>query len=187
MKMVVGLGNPGREYERTRHNAGFDVVDELARRHGGKFRGSLRFPAETAEVKVGGETIYLVKPQTYMNASGEAVGPLLRKRGIELANLVVVVDDVDLELGRLRLRGQGSPGGHNGLKSVQAALGTDEYVRVRVGVGRPGTGREMVNHVLSRFAPDEKDAVAEVLSRAADAVETILSGGLSKAMNSFNG
>lgn len=187
MKMVVGLGNPGREYERTRHNAGFDVVDELARRHGGQFRGSLRFTAETAEIRIGGEAVLLVKPQTYMNASGEAVGPLLRKRGIELANVVVVVDDVDLELGRIRIRGQGSPGGHNGLKSIQAALGTDAYARVRVGVGRPNGGREMVDHVLTRFAPDEKEKVAELLPRAADAVETILSGGLTKAMNSFNG
>ncbi len=187
MKMIVGLGNPGREYQHTRHNAGFDVLDELAQRHGGKFRGSFRFPAETGEVSFGGASVLLVKPVTYMNSSGGAVGPLMRKRGIELADLIVVVDDVDLELGRLRIRGQGSPGGHNGLKSVEAALGSDEYVRVRVGVGRPKMPGEMVNHVLSRFAPDEKEAADQVVARAADAVEMMVTDGLVKAMNNFNG
>lgn len=187
MKMVVGLGNPGREYQHTRHNAGFDVLDELARRHGGSFRGGFRFKAETAEIRIGGSGVLLVKPATYMNASGEAVGPLMRKRGIATTGLLVVVDDVDLELGRLRLRGQGSPGGHNGLKSVQAALGSDEYARVRVGVGRPKPQGEMVGHVLSRFAPDEKATVAELYGRAADAVEMWIVEGLVKAMNMFNG
>lgn len=187
MKMVVGLGNPGREYQQTRHNAGFDVLDELARRHGGSFRGSYRFPAETAEVRMGGEGVLLVKPATFMNRSGEAVGPVLRKRGIELADLIVVVDDVDIDLGRLRIRAQGSPGGHNGLKSVEAALGSDAYARVRVGVGRPQAAGEMVDHVLSRFRPEEKDAAAEVIRRAADAVEMMVREGLVKAMNKFNG
>lgn len=187
MKMVVGLGNPGREYQRTRHNAGFDVLDELARRHGGEFRGSLRFKAETAEVRVGAVNVLLVKPATFMNASGEAVGPLMRKRGIDAVDLVVIVDDVDLELGRLRIRGKGSPGGHNGLKSVEAALGGDEYARVRVGVGRPKGGGEMVGHVLSRYAPDEQESVKTLYGRAADAVEVWLGEGLVKAMNSFNG
>ena len=187
MKMVVGLGNPGREYQHTRHNAGFDVLDELARRHGGKFRGSLRFAAESAEVGFGGANVLLVKPATYMNSSGEAVGPLMRKRGIGLADLIVVVDDVDLELGKLRIRGQGSPGGHNGLKSVQAALGSDEYVRVRAGVGRPKVAGEMVDHVLSRFAPYEKEPAENLIARAADAVEMLVKDGLTKAMNSFNG
>lgn len=187
MKMVAGLGNPGREYQHTRHNAGFDVLDELARRHGGRFRGSLRFPAETAEVSFGGSGVLLVKPATYMNGSGEAIGPLMRKRGIPLADVIVVVDDVDLELGRLRIRSKGSPGGHNGLKSVQAALGGDEYVRVRVGVGRPQTQGEMIGHVLSRFTPDERVAAAAVIARAADAVEMLVQEGLVRAMNSFNG
>jgi PTH1 family peptidyl-tRNA hydrolase len=122
-----------------------------------------------------------------MNSSGQAIGPLMNKRGIGLADVTVVVDDVDLDLGRLRIRGQGSPGGHNGLKSVQAALGSDEYVRVRVGVGRPKGDGEMIGHVLSRFAPDEKDAAAKVIERAADAVEMLVGDGLVKAMNSFNG
>lgn len=187
MKMVVGLGNPGREYQHTRHNIGFDVLDELARRHGGSFRGSFRFPAETAEARIGSDAVLLVKPKTYMNGSGEAVGPLMRKRGIALADLIVVVDDVDIELGRLRIRAAGSPGGHNGLKSVQAALGSDEYVRVRVGVGRPKASGEMVDHVLSKFAPDEKQTVADMVVKAADAVEVLMSDGLAKAMNNFNG
>ena len=187
MKMVVGLGNPGREYQNTRHNAGFDVLDELARRHGGSFRSGLRFKAESAEVRLGGSNVLLVKPTTYMNASGDAVGPLMRKRGIAASDVLVVVDDVDLDLGRLRIRGKGSPGGHNGLKSLQAAIGSDEYARVRVGVGRPKPQGEMVGHVLSRFAPDEKAAAADLYKRAADAVEMWLGEGLVKAMNSFNG
>jgi len=122
-----------------------------------------------------------------MNRSGEAVGPVLRKRGIELADLIVVVDDVDIELGRLRIRAQGSPGGHNGLKSVEAALGSDAYVRIRVGVGRPQVEGEMVDHVLSRFRPDEMDAAKGVIAKAADALETMVADGLVKAMNGFNG
>lgn len=187
MKVVVGLGNPGREYQHTRHNAGFEVVDVLAERHGGAFRESLRFHAAIAEVRIGSEPVLLVKPLTFMNSSGEAVAQILRKRGLGPEALVVVVDDVDLELGRLRIREKGSPGGHNGLKSVQACLGSDAYVRVRVGVGRPRDGREMVGHVLSRYAPDEREAAEAVILRAADAVEVMLGEGLAKAMNGFNG
>lgn len=187
MKVVVGLGNPGREYQHTRHNAGFDVVDELAKRHCGSFRESLRHPAATAEIRLATGPVLLVKPLTFMNSSGEAVAPILRRRGLEADAVVVVVDDVDLELGRLRIRGQGSPGGHNGLKSVQACLGTDAYARVRVGVGRPQDGREMVGHVLSRYAPDEREAANAVIQRAADAIEVLVGEGLVKSMNSFNG
>ena len=186
MKMVVGLGNPGRRYSGTRHNVGFAVVDELARRHSGAVRESLRFPAETCDGSWGGQSVLLVRPTTFMNASGEAVGPLLRRKGGEAGEVVVVVDDLDLPLGRLRLRGQGGPGGHNGLKSITAHLGTDGFPRVRVGVGRPREEADVVDHVLSRFAPDEQVVMAEAVSRAADAVEVLLERGLAEAMNRFN-
>ena len=186
MKLLVGLGNPGPRYRGTYHNVGFDVVDEIARRHGVAFGAA---PAEALAARWRGEAgdVWLVKPLTFMNSSGEAVAQILRKRGLGPEALVVVVDDVDLELGRLRIREKGSPGGHNGLKSVQACLGADAYVRVRVGVGRPRDGRQMVGHVLSRYAPDEREAAEAVILRAADAIEAILGEGLAKAMNGFNG
>ena len=187
MKLVVGLGNPGREYERTRHNIGFEVVDELAARIGAEFRRSLRFAAHLADGRVAADAILIAKPTTYMNASGVAVGALAGRKGIQPVDVLVVVDDVDIELGRLRIRAKGSAGGHNGLKSVIAALGTDEFVRVRVGVGRPDGGGEMVDHVLSRFLPGEKELAGQMVKRAADAVETWWRDGLVKAMNSFNG
>ena len=187
MNVIVGLGNLGRRYEGTRHNVGFAVVDELARRAGVDFRRSWRFGAWVAEIADPGEgKRLLVKPQTFMNRSGETVGPLLRRKGCGPEGLVVVVDDMDLDLGRLRVRKQGSPGGHNGLKSVSEAIGSDAYIRVRVGIGRdPERGRE-VDHVLTRFRPEERSVMDEAVRRAADAVEEILASGVDRAMNRFN-
>lgn len=187
MKLVVGLGNPGRKYERTRHNVGFDVLDELARRAGVEFRRSWRFPAEMAEVVLDGKRLLLVKPRTFMNRSGEAVGPLARKKGAAPGEVLVVVDDVELECGRLRLRRDGRAGGHNGLKSVIELLGSESFPRVRVGVGRKQQGGDMVQHVLGRFTPDEQAVMKDAVARAADAVEVVLKEGLEKAQNQFNG
>ena len=187
MKMVVGLGNPGRKYEHTRHNVGFDVVDELARRAGVAFRRSWRFPADLAEATLAGKRVLLVKPRTFMNRSGEAVGPLARKRGVAPAELLVVVDDVELECGRLRLRRDGRAGGHNGLKSLIELVGSEAFPRVRVGVGRVPEGGDLVQHVLGRFAPAEREAVEQAVQRAADAVSAVLAEGLDKAQNKFNG
>ena len=186
MKLIVGLGNPGRAYEKTRHNVGFDVVELLASRSGAEFRKRLMAPVQTAEARIGGGPVLLVKPLSFMNASGPPVAGLVRKKGVAPQDLVVVVDDVDLPLGKLRIRPKGSAGGHNGLKSLIAHVGSDEFVRVRVGVGRPGEG-DMVKHVLSKFAPDERDVIVEAIGRAADAVEKIVAESVEKAMNEFNG
>jgi peptidyl-tRNA hydrolase, PTH1 family len=187
MKLIVGLGNPGREYDGTRHNAGFDVLDELARRWGAELRKSWRFPVKFAEVRAGGGKVGLAKPQTFMNRSGDAVAPLVRRKGVATGDLIVIVDDVDLELGRLRVRGKGSAGGHNGLKSLIDRLGTEEFTRVRVGVGRGPADRDMVGHVLGKFAPDERATAGDAIRRAADAVEFLLEQGVEPTMNRFNG
>ena len=187
MKLVVGLGNPGRKYEHTRHNVGFAVLDELARRAGVAFRRSWRFPADLAEVTLGGRRVLLVKPRTFMNRSGEAVGPLARKKGAAPDEVLVVVDDVELDCGRLRLRRDGRAGGHNGLKSLVESLGSEAFPRVRVGVGRAEEGGDLADHVLSRFAPVERTVVAASVQRAADAVEQVLESGLETAQNRFNG
>lgn len=187
MKLVVGLGNPGRGYERTRHNVGFDVVEELARRGGSSFRRSWRWPVLLATVELGGREVQLVKPQSYMNASGPPVAALAGKKGVAPSDVLVVVDDVELPPGTLRLRPKGGAGGHNGLKSLIAALGTEAFPRLRVGVGRPVAAGEMVDHVLSRFTPQEREKMEQARSRAADAVASAVEHGLEKAMNEFNG
>lgn len=187
MKLVVGLGNPGRRYAGTRHNIGFEVLDEVARRAGVDFRRSWRFPADLAEATLAGGRVLLVKPRTYMNQCGEAVAPLVRKKGVPLADVLVVVDDVELECGRMRLRAGGSAGGHNGLKSLIERLGTEAFPRVRVGVGRLAAGGDLVQHVLGRFAPADRGVMEEAVKRAADAVDAVLTGGLERAQNNFNG
>jgi PTH1 family peptidyl-tRNA hydrolase len=186
MKLIVGLGNPGRAYEKTRHNIGFEVVDRLAEKAGAAFRKRLLAPVQTAEATIGSGTVLLVKPLTFMNTSGPAVAGIARKKGTAAEDLVVVVDDVDLPLGKLRIRPKGSAGGHNGLKSVIAHFGSEDFARVRVGVGRPGEG-DMVKHVLSKFAPDERDVIRDAIERAAEAVECLVRDGVDKAMNEFNG
>ena len=187
MKLVVGLGNPGRTYEGTRHNVGFDVLDELARRVNAKFRRSWRFPADLAEATWEGERLVLIRPRTYMNASGDAVATVARKKGVVPSDLLVLVDDVELECGKLRLRAGGSAGGHNGLKSLIERLGSDAFPRVRVGVGRVPVGGDLVRHVLGRFAPEDRAVMAEAVIRAADAALAVLRDGLERAQNKFNG
>ncbi|HMP73197.1 MAG TPA: aminoacyl-tRNA hydrolase [Kiritimatiellia bacterium] len=187
MKLVAGLGNPGREYEHTPHNAGFDVVDRLSARLGTSLKRSWRFPAHLGEARVQGEAVQLVKPQTFMNRSGQAIAPLARKKGIGAESILVVVDDADLPLGKLRIRGQGGPGGHNGLKSIIALLGTDAFPRIRVGIGRGGAGQDMVGFVLGKMPPEQRAALNEALDRAAEAALCWLEQGLDRAMNSFNG
>ena len=183
MKLVVGLGNPGRKYDGTRHNVGFDVINLLAERHRLEWESA---PTEALIAKWRASSVLLAKPLTFMNLSGHAVGELLRFYKIELPDLFVVVDDTNLELGRLRARPSGSAGGHNGLKSIIGALGTEEFARMRVGVGRGDARRDLADHVLARFDPDERVEVAEAGVRAADAAELFITEGIGPVMNRFN-
>jgi peptidyl-tRNA hydrolase, PTH1 family len=182
--LVAGLGNPGRQYEGTRHNAGWLVLDELARRHGGSWRS--KFSGSLAEVRLGEQRLGLLKPETYMNASGRSVGAAARFFKVEPGSLLVVHDDVDLEPGRLQARRGGGLAGHNGLRSLAQHLGTQDFLRLRIGVGRPGRGdrRSVSDWVLSPFDADE-DAAA-LVARAADAVETLAAEGLETAQMRFN-
>ena len=183
MKLVVGLGNPGRRYSGTRHNVGFDVVDSLAERHRLEWESA---PAEALQAKWRPASVIVAKPLTFMNLSGVAIGELLRFYKIELPDLFVIVDDTNLELGRLRARPSGTAGGHNGLKSVIGALGTEEFARLRIGVGR-GDGRwDLADHVLATFEPGERSEIAEATSRAADAAELFVAEGIVPVMNRFN-
>ena len=182
--LVVGLGNPGSAYVRNRHNAGWMVVDELARRHGGSWRG--KFSGQVADVRLGDVKVALLKPETYMNESGRSVAAAARFFKLEPDSLVIVHDDVDLELGRLQARAGGGLAGHNGLRSLAQALGTQDFLRLRIGVGRPERGdpRPVADYVLSNFPPEE-DAEA-LVARATDAVETLAREGLEAAQQRFN-
>lgn len=186
MKLIVGLGNPGRKYDGTRHNVGFDVVDVLARRHGAEWAAAPRgIEAFVARMRNTGACI-LAKPLTYMNLSGGAVVPLLQFYRIDPVDLLVVVDEVHLDLGRLRIRRSGSAGGHNGLKSIIGALGSQEFARLRIGVGRGDGRRDLADHVLARFDADERAIVAEMVDRSADAVELFIAEGIGPVMNRYN-
>ena len=185
MKAIVGLGNPGPQYKGTRHNVGFDVVDEVAR------RASIAFESAPAEALIArwrrpDDAILLIKPLTFMNLSGQAVGELSRYFKIDVADLIVVVDEVHLPLGKLRARSTGSAGGHNGLKSIIAHLG-DAFARLRLGVGRGGDQRNLADHVLSKFERDEAAEVERMTARAADAAEMFIASGIGAVMNAFNG
>ena len=182
--LVAGLGNPGREYEQTRHNVGWLVADELARRHGGSFRS--KFSGRVAEVRLGDLRLALLKPETYMNESGRSVGAAARFYKVPPGQTLLVHDDVDLEEGRLQARLGGGLAGHNGLRSVAQNLGTPEFLRLRVGVGRPERGdpRPLADYVLSPFDPHVD--VDELVTRAADAVEVLAADGLAAAQQRFN-
>jgi PTH1 family peptidyl-tRNA hydrolase len=185
LKLLVGLGNPGPEYARTRHNVGYLVADEVARMSGAGFTLK-KFSAEIAEAAIGGERIWIVKPQTYMNHSGEAVGAALRFWKLSAADLVVVHDDLELEPFRVQVKVGGGHGGHNGLKSVNAHVGSPEYARVRLGVGRPPPAVDPADWVLGRFARADDRAVEDLVERGAAAARAVVVDGAAKAMNEFN-
>jgi peptidyl-tRNA hydrolase, PTH1 family len=182
--LVVGLGNPGGEYATTRHNVGFMVADELARRHGGSWRS--KFSGEVADVRVDGARLALLKPQTYMNESGRSAAAAAKFYKVDAEDLLAVHDEVDLDLGRMQARLGGGLAGHNGLRSVASALRTPEFLRLRIGVGRPERGdpRPVSDWVLSPFEPDVD--VGGLVARAADAVETLVRDGLEEAQQRFN-
>jgi len=182
--LIVGLGNPGREHERDRHNAGWLVLDELGRRLDARWRG--KFSGQLAEVRLDGLRLALLKPETYMNLVGGSVGAAARYFKVDRQRLLIVHDDVDLESGRLQARAGGGLAGHNGLRSLAQALGTQDFLRLRIGVGRPGRGdpRSVADYVLSSFEPDED--VEALVSRSADAAETIARDGLEAAQQRFN-
>ncbi len=183
-KLLVGLGNPGVRYALNRHNAGFLLLDRFAAAHQLSF-ARRRFNAQLAEGIVAGERVLLAKPQTFMNLSGNAVGKLASFYRIPTRDIIVCYDDLDLPFGRIRLRAQGSAGGHHGMESIIAALGTNDFARLRIGIGRPDS-REDVNHVLGNFSGDETRMLDETLARAREALETWLREGIVKAMNEFN-
>jgi PTH1 family peptidyl-tRNA hydrolase len=186
MKLIVGLGNPGSRYKGTRHNVGFEVLDELARRHNVAFESA---PAEALLARwrrPESEDVLLAKPLTFMNHSGEATGDLVRYFKIDVGEALIVVDEAQLPLAKLRARARGSAGGHNGLKSVIAHLGSD-IARLRIGVGRGALQRDLSDHVLARFAKDETDDVERMIARAADAAEMFVTQGIAEVMNAYNG
>ena len=186
MKAVVGLGNPGREYANTPHSIGFEVIDHLSAGAGSKMRRSLRFGASTGRTVIKDTEVLLVKPQTYMNASGPVVSAILRYYKIEASDMIVVLDDADLEAGQIRIRPAGSAGGHRGLMSVTESVGTEHFVRVRIGIGRGAAGVDLVRHVLAAFTPAERLLMNEVVKESAEAVLNIISSGAERAMNKYN-
>jgi PTH1 family peptidyl-tRNA hydrolase len=186
--LIVGLGNPGREYARTRHNAGFMVLDRLAGHWKADWHREKRFPARLARAERDGKRILLCQPETFMNASGEAVSAVMDYQKIPAARLLVAVDDADLPLGELRLRPGGSSGGHHGLESIEQHLGARDYARQRIGIGRDDpAARRIAGYVLSPFRAAERELVEKVLQKACEQIECWLAAGTAQAMNRFNG
>lgn len=183
--LVVGLGNPGPEYKNTRHNVGWWCLDELVKRSNAELnrkRKEVRF----AEVELGGSPAVLAYPRTFMNRSGTALSYLANRFGTTPDKILIVTDDINLKPGSVRIRKQGGPGGHNGLKSIISTLGTNEFPRVRIGVGNPESSAVQVDHVLGTFDPDTRDLVKTAAERAADAITMVVSGDIDNAMNKFN-
>ncbi len=192
MRLIVGLGNPERGYHDSRHNIGFICLNHFARKQ------AIRFDRKQGKARIGsgevaGEAVILAKPQTYMNLSGESVSRLVRKFGVSLANLLVVHDDLDLPLGKIRIRQGGSSGGHKGVESIITILGSADFPRLRIGIGRPGTDShsqygedEIISYVLSSFAPQEKEIVARTIPVVSDALLSLISEGIDTAMNKYN-
>lgn len=183
--LIVGLGNPGKTYDHTRHNIGFAAVEKLAKKHGLEFKKQLKFKGALATGKVGEDPVMLLMPLTFMNLSGEAVALVMHYYQINLSRLIILTDDVDLPLGQLRIRINSGSGGHNGLKSIEECLQTNRYPRLRIGVGDREEG-ELADHVLSRFSEEEEKLVPGVLERVVQAVEIWLDKGLTSAMNFAN-
>ncbi|MDP4144515.1 MAG: aminoacyl-tRNA hydrolase [Bacillota bacterium] len=184
MYLVIGLGNPGDEYRHTRHNVGFDVVDLFSQKYNIEMN-RLKFKGIYGEGRIGAEKIILLKPTTYMNLSGESLNEAVKFYKIPNDKIIVVYDDISLDVGKLRIRSKGSAGGHNGIKSIIAHLSSDEFPRIKVGVGQPNG--DLVSHVLGGFQKEDKDKIEKVFNVAVEAVECIISKGIVESMNKFNG
>ena len=185
MKIVIGLGNPGSKYERTRHNLGFMTTDELARLAGASLAQE-KHHALLGKTRIGDETVLLAKPQTFMNDSGRSVAAIMRDSYAAVEDLIVIHDDLDLPLGAVRVKTGGGHGGHNGLRSLIESLGSSEFIRVRVGIGRPPSGVDVADYVLCSFAAEERAEASEMIVRAAAAVRMIVTDGIVKSMNAVN-
>lgn len=186
-RLIVGLGNPGRDYEYTRHNLGFLVVGKLAEKNNLRFRKSSFTNGLTAEGKVAGNEVCCLLPSTYMNNSGVAVKQAVLKRGVDRANVLIVCDDFHLDFGQIRIRNKGSDGGHNGLTSIIEHLGTQDFDRLRLGIGSPVKGEESVAYVLGKWTAAEKKQLDEFIDRATDCCDVWITEGIHKAMDQFNG
>jgi len=186
MLIFTGLGNPGREYDGTRHNTGFDCIDYLAALHRIPIK-KVKFKSLLGEGMIGSEKVLLVKPQTFMNNSGEAVRDVLDYYGLEPNKLIVIYDDIDLNTGVIRIRTKGSAGTHNGMKSILYHLETENFPRIRVGIGKPAPDRELVSYVLGRFTPEERSIINGAVERVAAACEEIVAAGIESAMGKYNG
>ena len=187
MHLIVGLGNPGAEYAKTRHNAGFLLVEKLAAQWKADWNNERKFDSRLAKAGRGGKKVLLCEPQTFMNLSGEAVAAVVKFYQVSLEKVLVVVDDADLPLGEIRLRPGGGSGGHHGLDSVAQHLGSKEYARLRIGIGRKNEARQITGHVLGKFGADENAVLEKVLERVGSQIECWLNAGLQKAMSQFNG
>lgn len=183
MYIIAGLGNPGRDFEKTRHNAGFDVLDYMGEKHNIKLN-KIKFKGLCGEGIIGREKVVLLKPQTYMNLSGESILDAVQFYKLDINNLIVIFDDISIPLGRIRIRPSGSDGGHNGMKSIIYLLGDNGFSRIRVGIGSPEYN--MVDHVIGKFNPDDRKIVDEVIKVSAEAAEVIVEKGIQDAMNQYN-
>lgn len=185
MYIIVGLGNPGKKYHVTRHNIGFEVLDELARQHHIKLNKT-KFKSVIGEGQIHGEKVLLMKPQTYMNLSGEAVMKALQYYNVPMDNLIVIYDDIDIDTGKLRIRKKGSGGSHNGMRNIIYLLKQDTFPRVRVGIGRPHPNQPLADYVLQRFSKSEQELLIPIVKDAVSAIETVIKEDLDMAMNRYN-
>ena len=185
MVVIVGLGNPGKEYERTKHNIGFDILDLFAEKHTISFNKT-KHRAFLGEGFVSGKKVLLVKPQTYMNLSGESVREILEYYKLDAETLVVIYDDISLPVGKIRIRQKGSAGGHNGIKNIIYQLHTDVFPRIKVGVGGPKSGQDLAHFVLSRFSKEDEEVLSQGIKNSLEALEVMIAGDIQKAMNQYN-
>ncbi len=185
IKVIIGLGNPGSKYDNTKHNIGFDVIDYISHQYNISIN-KVKFKSIIGEGKIDGERVILVKPQTYMNLSGESVREIIEWYKLPVGNIIIIFDDIDLNMGKIRVRPKGSAGSHNGMKSVIYQIQDDNFPRIRIGIGRPPEGWDLADYVLSKFGADDRKIMDESVKNAAKAVEIIIKSGVDSAMNLIN-